>query len=576
MSTIPPSKFDEAFRYPKIRKVIKTDLDNPDHEHNVFWNAKFYPYDTEHGADPIFALANRSSVLICRISGSEDKDKDHEVNVLRSLSVASGETFTDDYISISWAFLDQGEPLLLGAGESGLIRVFDVVKGELKTTLIGHGQSSINDLATHPIYPWIVASASEDTSVRVWDLRRYNNTHETPCVVICGHGHGHRESVLSVSWHDNGRYLITGAHDHRICIWTVPDLSPDSSFWEEISPSQRRRSSGEVRIIHYPHFTTSAVHGNYVDCVQFYGDTVFSKAAEEHKIVWWSITGFNSKAPPPDPILAPKTEEHLDTRNGFTRSYTISDSGVHNLTTQEVYKNRLPYTRLLEFHADHCTPFFIRFSLLKPSAKHPDVHPMLAIGNVTSKVFFWNLHALEIGDDFQPPKKRQTKAKTKKGIAQRVDKHRAGTSSTPLTEIRGSSANSAAPSPSRSSSILPDNSTDVTPQSEFLLARTVTNGFGPPRQPLQPSAGTDADRERFPLHNPHTPLTQAHKVVPLDAEFHGQGHLAARSVAWSADGKWCVVAGETAVKVAGEAGPRQIGAAVVLGRWTGDGRKREG
>ena len=563
MSFLPRSKFDEAFRYPKVRKVIKTDLDNPDYKDNVFWDVEFYPYDTEHGADPIFALANRSSLLICRISESEDKDKDHEVNVLRSLSVASGETFREDYISICWAFLDQGEPLLLGAGESGLIRVFDVVEGELKTTLIGHGQSSINDLATHPIYPWIVASASEDASVRVWDLRRYDHRHESPCVVICGHGHGHRESVLSVSWHDNGRYLITGAHDHRVCIWTVPDLSPDSCFWEEISPSQRKRSSGEVRVIHYPHFTTSAVHSNYVDCVRFFGDTVFSKAAEEHKIVWWSITGFNSKAPPPDPVLAPKTEEHLDTRNGFTRSYTVSDSGVHTLATKGVYKNRLPYTRLLELHADHCGPFFIRFSLLKPSARHPDIHPMLAIGNTTSKAFFWDLHALEIGDDTQSRQKRQTKAKTKKGIAQRLDRY------------RDSSVNSDGPSPSHSSSVPPDNSTDVTSQSEYPLAPNTANSLGPPRQSLQPSAGTQPDRERFPLHNPHTSLKQAHKVVPLDGEFKGQDHLTARSVAWSADGKWCVVAGETQMKVARQAEQRQIGAAVVLGRWTGDGEKRE-
>lgn len=539
---------DSTFDYPKLRKVIKTDADNADSEHNVFWDVKFYPYGTDPNSRPVFALANRTSLLVYRID--QDRHREQDIKLLQALAVSSGETFDEDFVSLSWAHLDQAEPLLIGGGDSGLLRVFDVRKGDLKATLIGHGRGTINDLATHPIYPWIVASASQDTSIRIWDLRRWNSKHEPQCVVICGHGHGHSESVLSVSWHDNGRYLITGAHDHRICVWTVPDLSPGSAFWKEISPAERKRSSEEIRIIYYPHFTTSAVHMNVVDCVRFYGDTIFSKAAEEHKIVWWSITGFNSDTPPPDAVLAPKMEEHLDTRNGFTRTYTTSSDGVQSLQTREVYENMLPYTRLLEFQADDCEPFFIRFGLLKPSSQYPDLHPMLAIGNTKSQVFFWNLRALEIGDDKHPPKPKQIRRR--KGMPQRVDH---------LAESSSVSMNSFA-SPSRSSSLAYDNSTDAsTPFSEPAFSNTLENNI----PSIAPSNTQTPDRVRFALHRPSSPLTQAH--YRRDIPDFKEDTVTARSVAWSNDGRWCVVAAESQAAHPKSKKVMQIGAAAVFGRW---------
>ena len=324
-------------------------------------------------------------MLVCRIAQGQDGT---EVEIIRQFEVKGptkdanddGEP-PDQYCSCAWAFISQDEPLLLGAGDAGYIRVFDVVKGDLKTTLVGHGQGVINDLATHPKFPWIIASASHDQSIRIWDLRRWDSKNDSPTIIICGAGNGHRESVLSVAWHESGRYLISGAFDNRICVWTIPDLSPESPFWEEISPAQAKRRSDQVRVIHYPHFMTSAVHRNYVDCVRFFGDNILSKAAEENKIVFWRMTGFNSHLEPPDGVLAPKAEEHLDTRNGFIRELVADDRGVTKIVTKPAYKKSLPYQRLLEFQIPHCIPFFIRFDILKPSPPHPDIHAVLAAGN---------------------------------------------------------------------------------------------------------------------------------------------------------------------------------------------------
>jgi polycomb protein EED len=301
-----------AFAYPKLLSVLKTSIrENPDEE-DVFWNAKFYPYGTGD-EEPVFSLSNKHDMLVCRVKTTPGAPP--EVEIIRSFQVHNPEEGGmeeppdhDEYCSSTWAYLNPDEPLLLGAGDPGLIRVFDVVSGNLKTTLVGHGLGVINELSTHPQYPWIIASASFDKSVRIWDLRRWNSKHESATIIICGAGYGHKESVLSVSWHSSGRYLISGGFDNRVCVWTIPDLSPESSFWHEISPDVVQRHSERVRTIMSPHFVSTALHGDWIDCVRFWGDNIFSKASAEPKIVLWRITGFNSNLPQPDPILAPKAE----------------------------------------------------------------------------------------------------------------------------------------------------------------------------------------------------------------------------------------------------------------------------
>jgi polycomb protein EED len=575
---------NREFEIPKLRKIIRTTSDNPDSEQNAFWDAKFYPFNRSPEAPYIFSISNVKNIMVCRLM----PEKGSEVESLRVFSLDKDDRFTEHHCSSTWAYIDPERPLLLSAGDSGVIAVFDVIAGGLKTSLLGHGQGTINDLATNPKYPWIVASASQDTSIRIWDLRRWDQKHTTPCVVICGHGGGHKESLLSVSWHDSGRYLISGAHDNKICVWTIPDLSPDSHFWKEISPAQRKCSQDEVRVIVYPHFSTVAIHANFVDCVRFYGDLIISKAAEEHRIVLWSMTGFNSRLEPPEPILAPKTGEHLETRNGFMKRLDVDQkTGVQTITVQEAYSETAPYKRLLEFSSPATGTFFIRFDILKPSILHPDLHPMLAIGNTISQVFFWDLESIEIG--YHPSTKQKKRIPPpppkKKGIATRINKfHPAPTppfSSFPSTPAPGpastilSSPSRSRDSRERSNSLqysshqheptyppdVPNSSSRTsTPLSETPLP--VPNfPVLPFPDPSTPHFPPPPDRTAFPLHSPHQHRHKPVETVKLDFP---QRSFCARGVGWSLDGKYCVVAGETTeLVVRGE---------TRSGSWNGDGQ----
>lgn len=143
-------------------------------------------------------------------------------------------------------------------------------------------------MATSPSDPSIIASASDDTSVRIWSLDPKHK--ERPCLCILA-GEGHSWNLLSVvsicrtcpqpqttpsnrshtpvqAFHDTGRYILSAGHDQIINLvisltgsleytdtnvnqWTLPDLPT-----EPITTPIR---------VHYPHFSTSAVHSGIVD-----------------------------------------------------------------------------------------------------------------------------------------------------------------------------------------------------------------------------------------------------------------------------------------------------------------------
>lgn len=522
--------FRETLRYPWT-----TSCEGLPPRH-IFYDAKFYPYHTSSTTAPILALVGNREVVICRPSTIKTEGLVF-INVFRDL-----ETIPKDWTvhsssilnSCAWNYVEQSHPLISVAGPSGLIKVLNALTGELVTTLVGHG-AEVNDLAPHPLYPWILASASGDHSIRIWDLRRKIELDENACSIICGHGHGHKEPVLTCAWHSSGRYLISGGQDHMVCIWTIPDLAPESAFFgcrEE--PAHAQRSSAETTVIHYPHFATSAVHSNYVDCVSFYGDMIVSKAAAENKIVLWMITGFNSKASPPSPNLAPGTASLQDTRSGFFLQ-----------SSREVRTPKIPlFTRLLEFQVPSSELFYMRFSLLMPSRAHPDLHPVLAIGNTKTKMFFWDLMGLEVGHDGgmttsnDDERFKRPDSKSKKRGVDSIRALEAYSTSDPR------SVSPFASSSRRSSSAVTTtnaSSPATFPQQEPEVSTTRTSPALFDTPPV--AANTLPRMTKYRVVDPFTPIP-AHFSHTPNVNYH----LLARQAAWSPCGRWCVVAGESGSK----------------------------
>lgn len=94
------------------------------------------------------------------------------------------------------------------------------------------------------------------------------------CVALFSGIEGHRDEILSIDISIDGKQMISGGIDHNILIW---DLNVNVLVKEK-----------STKRIHFPFFSTRDIHGNYVDCVKFFGDGFLSKSCES-KIIYWRI-----------------------------------------------------------------------------------------------------------------------------------------------------------------------------------------------------------------------------------------------------------------------------------------------
>ena len=287
-------------------------------------------------------------------------------------------------------------------------------------------------------------------------------------------------------------------------------------------------------MIYYPHFSTSQIHSNIVDwladstikqcrepylnifrSVTFHGDLVLSKALGEDCIVLWLIKGFNSTSAPLPQSSAPTNyETEPDTRSAFSPPPSASDRSRQ-------------YIRLLQFAIPDCFEFYMRFSLYSPLSA-PITHPVLAMCNSASKVFFWDLKRLEDFHDYIMS-----------------DKHIPGDESQavrrpvwlPASRSKGKSRDL----DTESTTVL-----SLTPSTEALIGNPADI---PPSQ-----------MKKYAMGDPFG-MVEAHKIVDTKLK----GTWTGRQVAWSACGKWCIVVGS----------PNVI---VVFERWTdrkGKGKRED-
>ena len=76
-------------------------------------------------------------------------------------------------------------------------------------TLRGHG-NSVNELRTSPASAQIVASASKDYTVRLWNIRSAH------CLAIFGGARGHLDEVISLDFDAAAHFLLSASMDHTV------------------------------------------------------------------------------------------------------------------------------------------------------------------------------------------------------------------------------------------------------------------------------------------------------------------------------------------------------------------------
>lgn len=396
--------------------------------------------------------------------------------------------------SIAWIKeADTDRPFLCAAGINPKhILILDIETGETARTLHGHGRS-VNELVTSTALPHILASCSEDFTVRLWSL--HPNRAEQPCITVFA-GEGHRQPLLACSLHKNGRWLLTGAMDTAVGLWSIP---------ETVSADALVSSKEEPQTVFHPHFFSNEVHHNYVDCVVFYGDLILSRCAKaqderakDNEILLWKIDGFHADDESPQEVAEAKAGSA--TRSAFP----------HHPLSQG-------FQRLMTFSMPNTDRFYLRFGLYHA----PDHRPILCMGNQLSRFSFWDLQRLE-SDTFVSGTGHK---KLHKGVAARKKK---SAQSTDRLSVIASEA-----SFSRSSSIQHGECTDNLPRTASLIVDVA-------RTP-SPSIADDSEK-RSVLQDPMR-LVEPHQTIVANSEVFPK-HFATYTIAWSADGRWAVGVGD--------------------------------
>jgi polycomb protein EED len=256
-------------------------------------------------------------------------------------------------------------------------------------------------------------------------------------------------------------------------------------------------------ILRYPHFSSTEVHANYVDCVRFYNDLIFSRAAEEDKILLWKIENFNSDAPPPTSLPMPPSQ-------AVQSDKTVSVPASSLSGTRSAWGGR--FQRLLQFAEPNSELFYIRFGLFYEAGKHP----ILAAGNQKSRIFQWDLQRLE--DAGLEDEKAMVKKRTKKDASVLSQ-----LKSTRADRIREGSVVSNASSAALSNSSAPSTSTGI------ASASTTAKKGRPVKEKEKRTTG---------IGDPFMSISPHDNIMVPKVEF------TVRQVTFSRGGEWCVACGE--------------------------------
>lgn len=372
-------------------------------------------------------------------------------------------------------------------------------------TLPGHGRG-INDLAVSPLSTDLIASASEDYTIRLWNL--HPKFESQPCVAMfCGEGH--KQPILAVHFHPSGRWMLTGGLDTAVCLWAVPSL-------EELNKTNEEpRNDKEPKIIYYPQFYSTEVHHNYVDSLHFYGDLILSRASRDqnartkmNEILLWKIDGFDPDEPPPSDPPIPSPDVH--TRSAF----------LHPPRSRG-------FQRLLSFAIPNTDRFYHRFGLLH----EPGMRPIVSMGNQESKFFFWDLQKLEEGWD--PAEEKKTRGKGKPGR-----KPKGSVSSENLDRLNDLRRAESVPSSEGTGATRESSPCSGNHHLIHLLTRKAA-------VPSSTSISATPDR-KYTLSDPFTPIKPHSTVIPKTG-LSSKRHFATSQMSWSPDGTWLVAVGDNGI-----------------------------
>ena len=317
----PNQKSESSILEPKPDTINKKIINTSNIAHSVNNYTSPHYYDSIPNLDKNYKIDKKSCQ---RLLFSSDKEITvYDVFIRGSLIIACGGNLIkiynksnlseaeitffseeENYYSMAYAEIvtDTGaiKKVLAAGGKRSVIKILDLQERKEIHELIGH-RNEIYDLKFNPSKPYLLLSASQDFSVRLW--------HAINKIQICifgGPNGGHNAEVISVDWHLTGQYFVSSGIDYFIKIWEITEsinktidkailltsssandnniyINPNynSKNEDDKRKSEKKKEIGyKIKIKCKPIFSCNMIHENYVDCVKYNGNFILSKSVD--------------------------------------------------------------------------------------------------------------------------------------------------------------------------------------------------------------------------------------------------------------------------------------------------------
>ena len=148
---------------------------------------------------------------------------------IRKLDLAKGvstqvfaPTDADEDLPISAIDMPSTEPnVIIFSTLQGSLGRHDLRTKPSDAEIWGLTDQKIGGFSLHPVHPYLVATASLDRTLKIWDLRKITGRGESRAPTLLG-THESRLSVSHASWSAAG-HIATSSYDDRIKIYSFPD-----------------------------------------------------------------------------------------------------------------------------------------------------------------------------------------------------------------------------------------------------------------------------------------------------------------------------------------------------------------